>query len=121
MPEKISYVAESKLILIVMQTVATFDVATRCAAAVFLSTRHCPIHVKLSKYNKFLPHRKLTSSPLLEQRMCLFRATVAPYFDSQRRTNTTQQQQQQVKTAGSLCTHLTSREDKAALKVLQRQ
>jgi hypothetical protein len=49
MPEKITDVAESKLILSVMQSAASFDVATRCAAALFLSTRHCPVHVKLSK------------------------------------------------------------------------
>jgi hypothetical protein len=35
--------------LSVMQRVARFGVATRRAAALFLSTRHCPVHVKLSK------------------------------------------------------------------------
>ena len=49
MPEKIRDVAESKLILSVMQRVARFDVATRSSAAVFLSTRRCPVQVKLSK------------------------------------------------------------------------
>ena len=49
--------------------------------------------------------------------MFLFRAIIAQYFDSQ----TTHKHNSAVNTTGTSCTHLASRENKAALKVLQRQ